>query len=175
MGEFIGNMDYLRAQTGAHVAIVHHFGKDKSKGGRGSSTLPAAVDSQFEVADGEITNSLQRDRQLAAPIGFNLVPVTIGQTKEGKPVVSVVAVPGSASAKNVFKPVPPSAQKALTALQDLGMNGAAVPVAAWRAEFIARHYPDKQKVGRIQFGRALEALTSTDRVNREGDSYAPRD
>jgi hypothetical protein len=43
MGAFVANMDALRAATGAHVAIVHHTGKDKARGARGHSLLLVAT------------------------------------------------------------------------------------------------------------------------------------
>jgi 5S rRNA maturation endonuclease (ribonuclease M5) len=44
MGAFVKACDRLREETGACVLVVHHTGKDVSKGGRGSSALLGAVD-----------------------------------------------------------------------------------------------------------------------------------
>ena len=41
MGKFVGNLDFLRAETGAHVMVIHHSGKDESKGAGGSGSLRA--------------------------------------------------------------------------------------------------------------------------------------
>jgi hypothetical protein len=177
MGMFIANMDFIRTQTGAHVAVVHHFGKDKTKGGRGSSAMPAALDSEFEVADFVITNTNQRDREKASPLGFELLPVAIGRQAEGQEVVSVVAIPASSSAKNAFAPkkVPPGALNAFATLQDLAMNGRSVPLSEWRTEFVARHYPENAKTGATQFRRSKATLQNVARLTVEGDNYAPRD
>ena len=40
MGAFVRSMDALRADTGAHVMVVHHSGKDRSLGARGSGYTP---------------------------------------------------------------------------------------------------------------------------------------
>ena len=177
MGEFVANMDYIRAQTGAHVAVVHHFGKDKTKGGRGSSSLPAAVDSEFEVAEQTITNTLQRDRERAEPMGFGFAPVVLGRQRDGRDIVSVVAVPNDLSAREAFtpKPIPANAQNALRILQDLSMNGRKVPLSEWREEFVTRRYPQKRDTGRKQFGRAVKDLETLGNVSKIGGFYATRD
>ncbi len=49
MGQFIQNIDAIRTQTGAHVMIIHHSGKDSTKGMRGHSALQGAADVVIEV------------------------------------------------------------------------------------------------------------------------------
>jgi AAA domain len=44
MGVFIRGCDTIREKTGATVLVVHHEGKDKSRGGMGSIALDNAVD-----------------------------------------------------------------------------------------------------------------------------------
>jgi hypothetical protein len=54
MGAFIRNIDRIRQETGAHVLIVHHCGKDTAKGARGHSSLRAATDTEIELtSDGD--------------------------------------------------------------------------------------------------------------------------
>src|SRR5204863_5294247 len=47
MGAFVRNIDRLRAATGATILIVHHTGKDTSRGARGHSSLRAATDTEI--------------------------------------------------------------------------------------------------------------------------------
>ena len=49
MGAFVRSVDALRAKTGAHVMVIHHSGKDRSLGARGSNALRAAVDTEIEL------------------------------------------------------------------------------------------------------------------------------
>ena len=49
MTKFIHYMDVLRNHLQCTVIIVHHTGKDKEKGGRGSSALHAAIDAGFLI------------------------------------------------------------------------------------------------------------------------------
>lgn len=49
MGRYIASMKRLRDATGATVVVVHHSGKDLSKGMRGSTALLGAMDTTVEV------------------------------------------------------------------------------------------------------------------------------
>lgn len=49
MGAFIQGCDILNAKTEATILLVHHSGKDQDKGAKGSSTLRAALDAEFNV------------------------------------------------------------------------------------------------------------------------------
>lgn len=49
MVKFVHYMDALRNRLECTVIVVHHTGKDKEKGGRGSSALHAAIDAGFLI------------------------------------------------------------------------------------------------------------------------------
>lgn len=49
MSQFVSMLDALRSQWGCTVLIVHHTGKDRSKGARGNSALLGALDASFMV------------------------------------------------------------------------------------------------------------------------------
>ena len=46
MGALVRNIDRLRDETGGAVLLVHHSGKDLSRGARGHSLLRAATDTE---------------------------------------------------------------------------------------------------------------------------------
>lgn len=48
-GVFIAFCDSLRDEFDCSVIAIHHYGKDQSKGGRGSSALPAGFDTVISV------------------------------------------------------------------------------------------------------------------------------
>jgi len=50
MGKVIEALDLIAERTHAHVAVVHHTGKDPGKGARGSSALLGAVDTELTVS-----------------------------------------------------------------------------------------------------------------------------
>ena len=94
MGAVIRSIDKIRETTGAHVMIIHHSGKDTSKGARGSGSLRAAVDTEIEltVEEGVITASQvkQRDMQKGSDFHYRLSSVEIGKDEDGERVTSAV-------------------------------------------------------------------------------------
>lgn len=116
MGAFIRNCDVLRENTGAHVLIVHHAGKDTSKGARGHSALRAAVDTEIEVTndDGLITAEIrkQRDGKTGVKFHFQLQTVNLGKDEDGDDLFSCVLVPTDEAPKSRIK-LSPQRRKAL--------------------------------------------------------------
>ena len=92
----VGEIDLIRGETGAHVMIIHHTGKDETRGARGSSTLRAAVDTEIELSRPEgslITTARvtkQRDFQIGPPMPFSLEVVELGVDRRGNPITSCV-------------------------------------------------------------------------------------
>ncbi len=90
----VASIDAIRAATGAHVAVVHHCGKDEARGARGHSSLRAAVDTEIEVTrvDGESISTVrvtkQRDMSIGEPMPFSLPSITLGADRRGKPITS---------------------------------------------------------------------------------------
>jgi len=78
MGRYIASMKRLRDETGATVAVVHHSGKDPTKGMRGSSSLLGAMDTTIEVVratDGRsmvVSVRKQKDAEREIPMRFNM-------------------------------------------------------------------------------------------------------
>ena len=74
MGIFINNIDILRQYYGCTVLVIHHSGKDSSRGMRGSSALRGAIDSEFEIKRKLDTMSVclktkkQKDSEEAEPL-----------------------------------------------------------------------------------------------------------
>jgi len=86
MGIVIGNADRVRAATGVAVGVLHHCGKDTTKGSRGHSSLRGAVDTEILV-EGQsgvrtVTIPKQRDLPTDPPFTFELVPAVIGRADE---------------------------------------------------------------------------------------------
>lgn len=61
----------------AHVMVVHHSGKDHSKGARGHSSLKGAVDTEILITDHKLTVTKQRDLPKIAKIPFRLEKVDL--------------------------------------------------------------------------------------------------
>lgn len=97
MGQFIANVDFIRAETGAHVLVVHHSGKDTTRGARGSGSLRGAVDTEIELTrDGAVitaTTRKQRDMPGEAEFHYTLRSVFLGYDEDGDAVTSCVVEP----------------------------------------------------------------------------------
>ena len=94
MGRFLANAEDIKTQTGATVLLIHHAGKDTSKGARGHSSFRAALDTEITVegATNPRTVAVTKQRDLAPlePFAFNLVPVALGTNTYGESVSAVV-------------------------------------------------------------------------------------
>lgn len=84
----------LHRSTGATVVLIHHSGKDSSKGARGSSALRAAADGEIEVSRFEDDREAQvmklKNSQDGARYGFRLHVVPVGVDEDGDVVSSCV-------------------------------------------------------------------------------------
>lgn len=95
MGRYIASMKRLRDATGATVVVVHHSGKDLSKGMRGSTALLGAMDTTVEVErdnDGRsirVTVKKQKDAEREPAMRFNMEKV--GDSLVLRPTVMVDA------------------------------------------------------------------------------------
>jgi hypothetical protein len=88
LGLVIYNVDRIRAETGAHVAIVHHGTKNGTGGPRGHGSLAGAADALIEVTkaeDGTRTATLQnaKDDPSDQAMRFLLRAVDLGTDDDG--------------------------------------------------------------------------------------------
>ena len=88
MGALNDAVSALIAATGACVLLVHHSGKNKASGARGSSALLGAIDTELQVDDRQIMSRKQRDVELGPDLGFRLVPAAVGMDDDGDEVLS---------------------------------------------------------------------------------------
>ncbi len=97
MGLILEATKRLQALTGGLVVLVHHTGKDSTKGLRGHSSLFAALDAAVEVSrDGERrtwTVAKSKDGQDGDARPFRLKVETLDTDDHGDPVTSCVVVP----------------------------------------------------------------------------------
>lgn len=102
MGRALAHCKGIHRSCGGMVALIHHSGKDASKGARGWSGLRAASDAEFEVTklkDGHnIRCTKQKDGETDGVYGFGLTVVPMGMDADEEPITSCVVV-----AKDVAK------------------------------------------------------------------------
>lgn len=122
MGRLIANADSIKAQTDATVLLIHHSGKDGSKGARGHSSFRAALDTEISVEGANnprvVTVTKQRDLAPLEPFSFNLTPVTLGNNSYGEPVTAVVVEHSDAPTPKRLSGLGKNQSAALAALRE---------------------------------------------------------
>lgn len=97
MGRILEAAKALQRLTGGLVLVVHHTGKDTTRGLRGHSSLFAALDAAVEVArEGDRREwkvAKAKDGQDGAGHPFRLEVVDLGEDDEGEAVTSCVVAP----------------------------------------------------------------------------------
>lgn len=145
VGAFNASVAALIASTGACVLIVHHSGKDKTKGARGSSALLGALDTEIEVDAGIVRATKQRDVELGEGIGFKLIPVAVGIDEDGEPLMSCVVESGPAVPEGRER-ISGNAKRAFGVLCEKWPDNRPVDPRDWKdacAEFLPKQRADK--------------------------------
>lgn len=96
IGRALAHCRGIHRATGAVVVLVHHAGKDASKGARGWSGLRAAADAEIEVTRSPMGRAIriskQKDGVDGLEFGFELQTVNIGMDDDGDIIDSCVVV-----------------------------------------------------------------------------------
>lgn len=96
MTKLISSVDRIRAESGAHVALIHHTGKNEQNGARGHSSLKGAVDTEIKITRSpesevsRVTMTKQRDMAKNGPMAFKLKILHLGINRRGKPITSCI-------------------------------------------------------------------------------------
>lgn len=94
VGKALAHCRALHHATGALVVLVHHSGKDATKGARGWSGLRAAADAEIAVTRYEQERvaqvTKQKDGEDGIEFGFKLRSVVVGVDADGDEVTSCV-------------------------------------------------------------------------------------
>ena len=95
MATVMNHAELVARETGWCVLIVHHLGKDATRGARGSSAGQAAIDTMIETRPHEddeevtaITLTKQRDMAKGAKRHYRLDVVALGVDQDGDPVTT---------------------------------------------------------------------------------------
>lgn len=137
MGQYVANLKRIKAETGAAVMVVHHAGKDESRGMRGHSALLGALDAELTVERVENppegwptrilkSGKLREGLSNADLFAFSLEPCTLGQDSDCDAVSTCVVVPSSPSGGMVRRPSVRTQSKLLALLEAAYRDGARV-------------------------------------------------
>jgi hypothetical protein len=182
MGKALANCRAVHDATAATVVLVHHSGKDASKGARGWSGIKAAADAELEVVRTETGRALrvskQKDGEDGLEFGFALDVVHLGLDEDGDPITSCVVVEAEMPRAVSTRPLGRVQAVVNEAAQRLLANAPSASVAAVVAEAVqCMPEPEDGKRDRRaeHVKRALDELCSgTDPLYRvDGDSLAP--
>lgn len=132
MRDYVRAADLIRSSLCCAVLIVHHGGKDGSKGPRGHSSLTGDIDASFEVTASDtghrITCKKQKDADNPEPLGFRLEAVPVGRGADGEMETSCIVVFTSSSSSADSKQYPQGGRQRL--IFDLAAAMAVEPDAA---------------------------------------------
>lgn len=177
VGKALGHCRSLRRATGAMVVLVHHSGKDASKGARGWSGLKAACDFEIEILRAEhdrvATVTKQKDGEDGAEFGFRLQVVPVGMDDDGEVISSCVVEPTAAVAKDKRKAGPKGEvekkvwQSAIDLHQLDGGTPTDMEVTAHAVEKLVRG-DTKQDTRPQHVRRALQSLIDRGTLIRDG-------
>lgn len=133
VGAFNTAIAALIENTGACVLTIHHSGKDKSRGARGSSALLGAIDTEIEIDSGQVIASKQRDIEISEPLGFKLVPLLVGVDADGDDMTSCVVEPSAVLVDLSQGRIGGNVKRAFEVLCQLRPDNRPIDVLEWRA------------------------------------------
>lgn len=143
----------LHRATGALIILVHHLGKDETKGARGWSGMKAAMDTEIEIKrkDNErsATITKQKDGEDGAVFSFILSPVTVGLNRYGKEITSCVVKHIDSDTEKTPEPKGKWKKAVYNAIQDISFSAnESISVETVISEAIKNEPHDTGKSGR---------------------------
>ncbi len=184
MGEILEAAKKLQALTGGLVVLVHHTGKDATRGMRGHSSMFAALDASIEVTrDGAMrswTVAKSKDGQDGTTHPFRLEIVHLGVDEYGDLLTSCVCVPVAQADSLRQKPLTPRQKEGLKALCRAAVEHGEpvdedkqvrVHLKFWRAEYYRTSSADGIDAKRTAFNRVRGDLVVRCRVSVVDDHY----
>ena len=120
MGRILAGMKRLQEITGGLVLVVHHTGKDASKGMRGHSSLLAALDGSIEVERNATSRfwsaAKVKDGEDGKQVAFQLHRVVLGTDADGDEISSCAVGPDAGA---IFRKPEPKGQSQRLALSTI--------------------------------------------------------
>lgn len=181
MGQAINACKLIQQGLGGLVLLVHHSGKDATKGMRGHSSLHAALDASIEVkrSGDEREWSVAKAKDGADGKGhqFILEVVEMGEDDDGDPITScVIRVSHVSSVKD--KPLTKVQQQGMDAFMEASasnIGGSDSRVHAridqWRKAFYRNRGSDADEANRKAFSRVRDELIKFGLLSVEGEIY----
>jgi RecA/RadA recombinase len=164
MGKVLHHCHRIHKETNALIILIHHSGKDASRGARGWSGLKAAADVEIEVSrNGEFRKACLtklKDGEDGAEWNFKLVSVPLGFDEDDELISSCVIEHTDASPMRGKKPPTGLKLTVFMAAQELMAPGDVKPVFELLDKAILQmpHEEGKRDIRRQHANRALQRL-----------------
>jgi AAA domain len=159
MNTFVTRCDTIRVQGRTAVLPVHHFGKDETKGMRGSIALKAAADTVIEVTGTEGTRTAkiekQKDGEAGGTFAFKLKPVDLGQDEDGEAITSCIVEGADPTPANTNTGLTQNQQTMLAILNDAGKGG--MTIEEWNEQAKIAGLGKRRHADLWDFRKALKA------------------
>lgn len=174
MGKALAHCRGICTAVKAPVLLVHHSGKDASRGARGWSGLKAAADAELEVLrlpTGRMVRvSKQKDGEDGLAWGFELDQVPVGTDEDGDVVTSMVVreteLPAVQQVGAALKGLSKQQKVLVEVVNEIAAAQTdGIEVAEVIAEVLRRTGKDGTRNGKRDVKRALDALCERDDVN----------
>jgi hypothetical protein len=181
MGKIIAMVKGLQSALGGLVMLVHHTGKDATKGMRGHSSLIAALDAAIEVTRSGDQRSWQvaksKDGEDGKAHPFRLEVVQLGIDDDGDPVTSCVIKEDSSNP--IKKSLTPSLKLGMDTFHAAATNGIdstdlrlQAHVDDWRHAFYQATTADTQEGKKRAFHRVRAQLVEQGQLIVHQDIYS---
>ena len=174
VGKALAHCKGIHRATNATVILVHHAGKDLSRGSRGWSGLKAAADAELEVSRASggrmLRTSKMKDGDDGQAWGFDLDIQSIGFDEDGDTITSctvrevdLATVQGTASSDRRMGPIETVVHAVVMEMAEFQSSGIEVEAVLKEA---AKRLPEpddgKRDTRKQRARRALEALCDGD-------------
>lgn len=178
MGLAIEALSRVAHEREGLAIVVHHSGKDASRGLRGHSSLLGALDAAICV-ERPSTSSTRRwtlakckDAEDGRSFGFSLHRVELGADADGEQVSSCVVRQMDVTCLKTSH-IPPSVEYALSTLREtLAEEGTdRAHVGKWRIKFYQRHTADNLEAKKKSFQRARKDVVAYGLADVFNDEY----
>lgn len=133
MNPVMQNCLRIRAETGCMVLLIHHSGKDLSRGSRGTNSIKGAQDAELEVSRNGDNRAVRITKNRYGPegeeFGFKLLPVLLGYDEHGDEISSCVVEPAEIVASRPTSKAKGVNQKAVfeAAMDLMAIDGSGAP------------------------------------------------
>lgn len=145
-----------------HVMVIHHSGKDPSKGARGHSSLKGAVDTEILIHDNKLSVTKQRDLPKISPIAFRLEVVDLEVPEGSQPMSSCVVLPANTEVRLTDQ------QLLLNILKTFSATDEIIDLESLKREWTDNKPDIQHKSALRQFNRAKNELVKQGLLQVDG-------